>query len=120
MPDIEWPREIWMAEREEHDQGVVNAVLSEGATIARYAGDLDRDREFHRYVDSDVYDSAEKYYRHQMAALKQEGAAALHMLREIAALQDQMRDDRARVVLPEPERLYALAQRLEAAIEGKA
>lgn len=59
----EWPREIWMAERDEHDQGVVNAVLSEHATIARWEGDTERDREFHRYVDSDIHESTERYYR---------------------------------------------------------
>ena len=36
---IEWPREIWMAERDEHDQGVVHAVLSEWATVARWVSD---------------------------------------------------------------------------------
>lgn len=47
----DWPKEIWMAEREDYDQGVVSAVLSEHATIARWAGDTERDREFHRYLD---------------------------------------------------------------------
>lgn len=61
--EIEWPREIWMAERDEHDHGVVAAVLSEHATVARYAGDKEREREFHRYVDRDIHDSAERYYR---------------------------------------------------------
>lgn len=59
----EWPREIWMAKRQEHDQGVVSAVLSEWATVARFEGDKEREREFHRYVDGDIYDSAEKYWR---------------------------------------------------------
>jgi hypothetical protein len=64
MPDeIEWPREIWMAERDEHDQGVVSAVLSEHATVARFEGDVERDREFHRYIDADIYDSAERYWK---------------------------------------------------------
>lgn len=65
---IEWPREIWMAERQEHDQGVVSAVLSEFATVARFEGDKERDRDFHRYVDADIYESAEKYYESQLAA----------------------------------------------------
>ena len=60
--EIQWPREIWMAERDEYDQGVVQAVLPEHATIARWQGDTERDREFHRYVDGDIYDSAEKYW----------------------------------------------------------
>ena len=57
---IEWPREIWMGEREEYDQGVVTAVLSEHATVARWEGDKERDREFHRYVDADIHESAER------------------------------------------------------------
>ena len=58
-----WPREIWMAEREAYDHGVVTAVLSEHATIARWDGDKERDREFHRYVDGDIHDTAERYYK---------------------------------------------------------
>lgn len=58
---IEWPREIWMAERDEHDQGVVRAVLSEHATVARWEGDTERDREFHHYIDADIHESAERY-----------------------------------------------------------
>ena len=65
---IEWPREIWMGEREEHDQGVVTAVLSEHATVARWEGDKERDREFHRYVDADIHESAERYYKARIAA----------------------------------------------------
>lgn len=69
---IHWPREIWMAEREDHDQGVVSAVLSEHATVARFEGDKERDREFHRYVDGDIYDSAEKYHRARLEAVEKE------------------------------------------------
>lgn len=68
----EWPREIWMREREEHDQGIVSAVLSEHATIARWEGDKGRDAEFHRYVDADIHDSAERYHKHQTEALRAE------------------------------------------------
>lgn len=60
---IDWPRQIWMAERTEHDQGVVSAVLSEHATIARYEGDRLAALEYHPYVDMDVWVSAEKYWR---------------------------------------------------------
>ena len=67
--EIEWPREIWMAERDEHDQGLVRAVLSEHATVPRWDGDPERDREFHRYVDADIHESSEKYWRHQSDAL---------------------------------------------------
>lgn len=71
-PHVEWPREIWMAEREEHDQGVVSAVLSEHATVARWEGDHERDRDFHRYIDADIYDSAEKYWKARHAELTAE------------------------------------------------
>ncbi|MEO1950873.1 hypothetical protein [Thioclava sp.] len=67
---IEWPREIWMAERDEHDQGVVSAVLSEHATVARFAGDKERDREFHRYVDADIHESAERYYEAKLEEMR--------------------------------------------------
>ncbi|WP_422028083.1 hypothetical protein [Roseovarius sp.] len=67
MSDLEWPREIWMAERDEHDQGVVSAVLSEHATVVRWEGDKQRDREFHRYVDEDIYDSHAKYMSVKLA-----------------------------------------------------
>lgn len=72
-PDsIEWPREIWMAERDDHDQGVVRAVLSEQATVARFEGDKERDREFHRYVDGDIFDSQAKYYSAERERLRAE------------------------------------------------
>lgn len=72
-PDgIEWPREIWMAERDDHDQGVVWAVLSEHATVARFDGDKERDREFHRYVDGDIFDSQAKYYAAERDRLRAE------------------------------------------------
>jgi hypothetical protein len=67
---IEWPREIWMAEREDHDQGVVNAVLSEHATIARWEGDTERDREFHHYIDADIHKSAERYYEAKIEEMR--------------------------------------------------
>lgn len=67
-PLKEWPREIWMAERDEHDQGVVSAVLSEHATVARWEGDKERDRDFHRYVDADIHESQERYFKSQLEA----------------------------------------------------
>ena len=69
---IEWPREIWMGEREDHDQGVVTAVLSEHATVARWEGDKEREREFHRYVDADIHESAEQYYKARIDAAEAE------------------------------------------------
>ena len=66
--EIEWPREIWMAERDDHDQGIVSAVLSEHATVARFEGDTERAREFHRYVDADIYETAERYWHARVTA----------------------------------------------------
>ena len=50
----EWPVEIWMAEREEYDQGVLNVRTAQ----TEYA--------CHRYVDADILESQERYYRHQI------------------------------------------------------
>ncbi len=72
MDDLEWPREIWMAERDDHDQGVVQAVLSEHATISRWEGDKERDREFHRYIDADIYESSLRYHQAKLAELRSE------------------------------------------------
>tara|TARA_Y100000310_G_scaffold324866_1_gene387308 strand:+ start:3904 stop:4269 length:366 start_codon:yes stop_codon:yes gene_type:complete len=69
---IEWPREIWVTERDDYDQGVVMAVLSEWATVARFEGDMERDREFHRYVDGDIFDSQAKYYAAERGRLRAE------------------------------------------------
>lgn len=66
----EWPREIWMAERDEHDQGVVSAVLSEHATVARWEGDKERDRDFHRYIDADIHDTSERYYEAKLEEMR--------------------------------------------------
>ncbi|MGS5046044.1 MULTISPECIES: hypothetical protein [unclassified Mameliella] len=86
--NLNWPREIWMAEREEHDQGVVTAVLSEWATVSRWEGDKERDREFHRYVDADIHESADKYWRARIATLEaqlaQARAAGMREAAEIA------------------------------------
>ena len=82
-PRQEWPRELWMAEREEHDQGVVTAVLSEHATVARFPGDIERDREFHRYVDGDIHESLERYYKNQLEAARTADSAALTVLKQM-------------------------------------
>lgn len=68
----EWPRKIWMAEREEYDQGVVSAVLSKHATVERFEGDKERDRDFHGYVDEDIHESLEKYHKSRFEALTAE------------------------------------------------
>lgn len=75
--EIEWPREIWMAERDDHDQGIVSAVLSEHATVARFEGDTERERDFHRYVDADIYETAERYWKARVVAAYE--AAAVEM-----------------------------------------
>ncbi|MGQ3486078.1 hypothetical protein [Roseovarius pacificus] len=59
--EIEWPREIWLAELDQHHNGQAHAALSEHATVPRWEGDEERDREFHMYVDADIHDSAERY-----------------------------------------------------------
>ena len=89
---VEWPREIWMAERNDHDQGVVSAVLSEHATIARWAGDSERDKEFHHYIDMDVYDSAEKYHTARYDALTAENTDLRAQLAEAQAQVQTARD----------------------------
>ena len=50
----EWPVEIWMAEREEYDQGVLNVRTAQTEDAC------------HRYVDADILESQERYYRHQI------------------------------------------------------
>ena len=72
-----WPRELWMRKPKYHDQGVVQAVLSEHATIARYEGD-ERYVDHHHYIDADIYNSAEAYWKHQNENLM----AEVKMLRE--------------------------------------
>jgi hypothetical protein len=64
--DAKWPREIFAAEIK-HDEHEVTGiyVTSEFATVARYEGDAEREREFQRYVDGDIYDSAEKYWKNR-------------------------------------------------------
>tara|TARA_R110000796_G_scaffold45616_43_gene110468 strand:+ start:1141 stop:1470 length:330 start_codon:yes stop_codon:yes gene_type:complete len=59
---IQWPDEIWMAELDEHHNGQARAVLSQFGTLPRFEGCPDTDREFHRYVDGDTFDSQTAYY----------------------------------------------------------
>lgn len=84
--NIEWPREIWMAEREDYDQGVVSAVLSEWATVPRWNGDTERDREFHRYIDADIYDSAELYHNQRRENLLTKHNAATKLMQQAHAV----------------------------------
>ncbi|WP_065325831.1 hypothetical protein [Tritonibacter mobilis] len=104
--EIEWPREIWMAERDEHDQGVVRAVLSEHATVARWEGDSERDREFHHYIDADIYVSAQRYHDTKLAAITAE--------RDTLAKQAE---DCARTCAEQADRIKALQDPLSDAVK---
>ena len=82
--DLEWPREIWAAERGDFEPTGTH-VFSVHATAARFEADTERDREFHRYVDSDIFDSQEKYFQHQITTLRTQLAEAREAaLREAA------------------------------------
>lgn len=77
MSDAEqpqWPREIWCAPVGEHEFSG-DYVLSEWATVPRWEGDTERDRDWHRFIDADIYDSADKYWRARLEA--QEALAKL-------------------------------------------
>lgn len=65
--ETKWPREIWAAKMGEFEPTGIY-VCSEFATVARWEGDKERDREFQRYVDGDIHDSLEKYYKAQLEA----------------------------------------------------
>lgn len=83
MSDAEqpqWPREIWCAPVGEYEFSG-DYVLSEWATVPRWEGDTERDRDWHRFIDADIYDSADKYWRSRLEAqeaLLREAMAALH------------------------------------------
>ena len=83
----EWPDEVWLAEIGEHHNGTGMVVLSEFATVPRWEGDDERDCDFQRYVDGDIHDSAERYYKDQISKLR----AALSMTREGVATDEAMR-----------------------------
>ncbi|ANB33460.1 hypothetical protein M2324_003869 [Rhodovulum sulfidophilum] len=91
MADIEWPREIWAAECGEHDADGRH-VFSEHATVPRWEGD--RDCEFHRYVDGDIAESQERYFREMLSAARaRTEAAEAEPDRIRAALKQEGRDD---------------------------
>lgn len=71
-PEIEWPREIWMAELDEHHNGTGMVVLSVHATLPRWEGDDERDCEFQKYVDADIYDSANRYHEAKLGESRAE------------------------------------------------
>lgn len=66
---VAWPHEIWMAELDEHHNGTGMVVLSQFATVPRWEGDDERDCAFQRYVDADIYESAERYHKERYDAL---------------------------------------------------
>lgn len=87
-PEIsKWPEEIFLAELDEHHNGTGMVVLSQFATVPRWEGDDERDCEFQRYVDADIHESAERYYKDQIAKLR----AALSMTREGVATDEAMK-----------------------------
>lgn len=85
MSDAEqpqWPREIWCAPVGEYEFSG-DYVLSEWATVPRWEGDTERDRDWHRFIDADIYASADKYWRARLEAqeaLLREAMAALGKL----------------------------------------
>lgn len=71
--DTKWPREIWAAEMDEFEPSGTY-VCSEFATVPRWEGDKERDRTFQRYVDGDIYDSLERYYKAQLQSERDRAA----------------------------------------------
>lgn len=71
LDTTEWPREIWAfaIDYSEHEVSGTYAT-SEWATVPRWEGDPERDRPSQRYVDGDIYDSAERYWRERVEALE--------------------------------------------------
>lgn len=80
-----WPREIWLAELDDNHNGTGMVVLSEFATVARWEGDDERDCDFQKYVDSDIHDSAERYWKTRIAALEAENARMREALQPFRA-----------------------------------
>lgn len=72
---VEWPRAIWAGERVPDEISGYH-VFSVHATIPRFDGDIEREREFHCYVDADIFDSEQRYHEHQRAAISAERDAA--------------------------------------------
>ena len=60
--EIQWPEEVWLRELDEFHNGWGSVVLSEFGTTPRFEGCPETDREFQRYVDGDIYDSAARYW----------------------------------------------------------
>lgn len=77
MTEIEWPREIWAfaIDYSEFETSGTYAT-SQFATIPRWEGDSERERPVQRYVDGDVYDSADRYWRERVETLEAKLAEA--------------------------------------------
>ncbi|MGR3825199.1 MAG: hypothetical protein ACU0A5_21725 [Salipiger marinus] len=60
--ETSWPREIWATERDEHDL----CIRAYPSRIPEYAD--------HRYIDGDIYDSADRYWRERVTALEAENS----------------------------------------------
>ncbi|SDJ52229.1 hypothetical protein SAMN04487993_104019 [Salipiger marinus] len=61
-PDTSWPREIWATELDEHDP----CIRAYPSQIPEHAD--------HRYIDGDIYDSADRYWRERVTALEAENS----------------------------------------------
>jgi hypothetical protein len=81
----DWPREIWMAEREAHHQGVVTATVFDPDAAFDVPDTIDPAWAFHRYVDGDIHDSMERYYQHQLEAERADRTRLARALAEAAS-----------------------------------
>ncbi|MBL3594095.1 hypothetical protein JMM63_00630 [Rhodovulum sulfidophilum] len=91
MAEIQWPREIWAAQSDPDDANGRH-VFSVHATIPRFEGDSERDCAFHRYVDGDIVDSADRYRREMLTALRARAEAAEAECDRLRAEVDQLRE----------------------------
>ncbi|RBO54032.1 hypothetical protein DSD19_06100 [Rhodovulum sp. BSW8] len=91
MAETEWPREIWAAQAEP-DGAEGRHVFSEHATVPRFEGDSDRDCAFHRYVDGDIVDSADRYHREMLIAARARANAAEAECDRLRAEIERLRD----------------------------
>ncbi|RAP40015.1 hypothetical protein BYZ73_17125 [Rhodovulum viride] len=95
MPETEWPREIWAAQPDP-DDAERRHVLSEHATVPRFEGDSERDCAFHRCVDGDIVDSADRYHREMLIAARARADAAEAERDRLRAELGRLREDAGR------------------------
>lgn len=93
-------------------------VFSVHATIARFDGDIDREREFHCYIDADIFDSEQRYHEHQRTALAAERDAAVLRAEQAEARERALlsTSEEARQFLRQRDALKADARDLAAAL----